>query len=86
VCDKENNRVCVFHINGKFMRSFGQMGNILNCIIFIYALYIAFLGSRPGQFDKPYYVHVTSENKVLVSDCSNHRIQIFGIFKFQAIK
>ena len=36
------------------------------------------LGTRPGQFDKPYYVHVTSENKVLVSDCSNHRIQIFG--------
>jgi hypothetical protein len=37
-------------------------------------------GNRPGQFDKPYYVHVTSENKVLVSDCSNHRIQIFGSY------
>lgn len=36
------------------------------------------LGTNRGQFDKPYYVHVTRENRVLVSDCSNHRVQVFG--------
>jgi tripartite motif-containing protein 71 len=36
-------------------------------------------GTRDGQFDKPFYVHITKDNKVLVSDSSNHRIQVFGI-------
>ncbi len=80
VCDKENDSnnhnkiyiilnslnlmnlvgICVFHMSGRFLRSFGTHG------------------TRIGQFDKPYYIHITKDNKVLVSDCSNHRIQVFG--------
>ena len=36
-------------------------------------------GSRDGEFDKPYFIHITRENLILVSDSSNHRIQVFGI-------
>lgn len=52
--------ICVFHLSGRFLRSFGAHG------------------SGDGQFDKPYYIHITRDNKVLVSDSSNHRIQVFG--------
>ena len=34
-------------------------------------------GSRPGQFRNPHYVHVTDDNRVLVADRENHRIQVF---------
>lgn len=43
-------------------------------------------GSGDGQFDKPYYIHITRDNKCLVSDSSNHRIQVFdsnGLFLFK---
>jgi DNA-binding beta-propeller fold protein YncE len=64
VCDKENDRICVFNLSGKFLRSFGQ------------------LGSNQGQFDKPYYIHISKDDKVFVSDSANHRIQVFGLLIF----
>ena len=52
--------VCVFHISGRFLRSFGVHG------------------AGRGQFDKPHYIHITKDSRVLVSDCLNNRVQIFG--------
>jgi hypothetical protein len=60
--------VCVYGINGRFLRAFGTHG------------------SGNGQFDKPHYVHITRDNRVLVSDSSNHRIQFFGSFLFFVVE
>ena len=39
---------------------------------------IARLGSAEGQLENPYYVAVSEDNFVVVSDTNNHRIQVFS--------
>lgn len=40
-------------------------------------------GTNRGQFDKPCFIHITRDNKILISDSSNHRVQVFGKFCFK---
>lgn len=37
------------------------------------------MGNKQGQLEHPHYIAVSSTNRVVVSDCNNHRIQIFDV-------
>ena len=44
------------------------------------------VGTLEGQFSEPNGVAITKDNKIVVADTNNHRIQVFdkkGTFKFQ---
>lgn len=36
-------------------------------------------GNKIGQLEHPHYIAVSNTNRVIVSDCNNHRIQIFDV-------
>ena len=36
-------------------------------------------GDKPGQLEHPHYIAVSSNNRVIVSDSNNHRLQIFDV-------
>ena len=59
VCDRDNDRIQVFELNGKFVDKFGTKGSNL------------------GEFKSPNSIAVLSNGRIVVTDSSNHRIQIF---------
>lgn len=37
------------------------------------------MGNKQGQLEHPQYIAVSNTNRVVVSDCNNHRVQIFDV-------
>ena len=57
--NRDNHRIQVFELDGKFVEKFGTNG------------------SQLGEFKEPFSVAVLSNDQIVVSDKTNHRIQIF---------
>ena len=72
-CDQENNiivtdtlnhRIQVFDSNGNFIRKFGSNQS--------------YRSVTDGEFSDPHGIVVDDQNNIIVSDCGNHRVQIFN--------
>ena len=58
VVDSDNNRICVFTQQGKFVRTIGRSG------------------CQDGEFQKPRKICITRDDKLIVTDSDNNRVQV----------
>lgn len=77
VCDKENHRIQVppskkklasILFNKKYFQVFQSDGTFVGKF--------GTCGNKEGQLEHPHYVAISHNNKVIVSDSNNHRIQV----------
>ncbi len=65
VADTNNHRIQVFDPDGNFLRQWGRNGGD------------GTYGIEDGEFNEPWDISINSTGHIFVTDCSNHRIQVF---------